>query len=75
MRQYTLIDLHMPGSLGYITFNDYVYIYIYIQTFLMLFQYYNKGICKVINQSGYLESIYLIAFNKIYSDRIKVLIY
>ena len=32
MRQYTLIDLHMPGSLGYITFNDYVYIYIYIHT-------------------------------------------
>ena len=29
MRQYTLIDLHMPGSLGYITFNYYVYIYIY----------------------------------------------
>ena len=29
MRQYALIDLHMPGSLGYITFNDYVYIYIY----------------------------------------------
>jgi len=32
MRQYALIDLHMPGSLGYITFNDYVYIYIYIHT-------------------------------------------